>query len=102
MTSENLWEAATWHKGRSIKRIPPLLTSHASLSHNPVHMSATLQQRFFVTDHPQVAPIQPDDPEPLPPHDFPPITEEKIMAAIALTSNKSAPGSSGINYTLLK
>jgi len=65
-------------------------------------MSAALQQRFFVTDRPQVAPIQPDDPTPLPPHDFPPITEEEIQAAIAPTSNKSAPGSSGINYTLLK
>jgi len=41
-TSENLWEAAAWRKGHSIKRIPPLLTSHATLSHNPVHMSAAL------------------------------------------------------------
>jgi len=101
-TSVNLWEAAAWRKGRSIKRIPPLLTSHATLSHNPVHMSAALQQQFFVTDQPQVAPIQPDDPDPLPPRNFPPITEEEIKAAIAPTSNKSAPGSLGINYTLLK
>jgi len=26
-TSDNLWEAATWRKGRSIKHIPPLLVS---------------------------------------------------------------------------
>ena len=101
-TNENLWEAAAWRKGRSIKRIPPLLTSHGVLSHNPVHMSAALQQRFFVTDRPQVEPLQPDDPPPLPSRDFIPITEEEIMAAIAPTSNKSAPGSSGIGYSLLK
>ena len=65
-------------------------------------MSAALQQRFFITDRPQVAPLQPDDPPPLPPCDFTPITEEEITAAIAPTSNKSAPGSSGIGYTLLK
>ena len=101
-TSENLWEAAAWHKGHSIKRIPPLLISHSTLLHNPIQMSAALQQRFFVTDRPQVAPIQPNDPPPLPPCDFPPITEEEVKAAIAPTSNKSTPGSSGINYALLK
>ena len=101
-TSENLWEATAWRKGRSIKCIPPLLTSHGALSHNPVLMSAALQQRFFVTDRPQVAPLQPDDPPPLPPRDFTPITEEEITAAIAPTSNKSTPGSSGIGYALLK
>jgi len=100
--SENLWEAATWRKGRSIKRIPPLLTSHSTLSHNPVEMSAALQQCFFVTDRPQVAPIQPDDPPPLTPRNFPPITKEEVTAAIVPTSNKSAPGSLGIHYKLLK
>jgi len=101
-TSENLWEATAWRKGRSIKRIPPLLISHSTLSYNPIQMSTALQQCFFVMDRPQVAPIQPDDPPPLPPYDFPPITEEEVKAAIVPTSNQSTPGSSGINYALLK
>ena len=101
-TSENLWEAAAWRKGRSIKRIPPLLTAPSTLSHVTSEMSDALRQRFFVTDRPQVAPLQPDDPPPLPTRDFIPITESEIALALAGTSNKSAPGSSGIPYKLLK
>ena len=102
MTSKNLWEAAAWRKGRSIKRIPPLLIAPSTLSHVTSEMSDALRQCFFVTDRPQVAPLQPDDPPPLPTCDFPPITESEISSALADTSNKSAPGSSGISYKLLK
>ena len=101
-TSENLWEAAAWRKGRSIKCIPPLLIAPSTLSHITSEMSDALRQHFFVTDRPQVAPLQPDDPLPLPTHDFSPITESEIGSALAGTSNKSAPGSSSIPYKLLK
>ena len=101
-TSENLWEAAAWRKGRSIKRIPPLLIAPSVRSHDPTAMGEALRKRFFVTDRPQVAPIQPDDPDPLPVRDFTPITQSEISDALSKTSNTSAPGSSGINYKLLK
>jgi len=41
-TSDNLWEAVAWRKGRSIKRIPPLLTSNTTISHVPHVMSEVL------------------------------------------------------------
>ena len=65
-------------------------------------MSKALQQCFFVTDRPQVTPIQPDNPTPLAVREFTPITNTEISEALSKTSNKSAPGSSGINYKLLK
>ena len=65
-------------------------------------MSEALSRRFFIMEGPQVSPVQLDDPNPLPARDFPEISQEEIAAALAKTSNKSAPGSSGINYKLLK
>ena len=101
-TSDNLWEAAAWRKGRSIKRIPPLLTGPARISENHAEMCTALSKRFFVTEKLHVEPFQPDDPTPLPVRDLPPITQEEIATALATTSNRSAPGLSGITYQLIK
>ena len=101
-TSENLWEAAAWRKGCSIKHIPPLLVAPLRLSDDIIEMTEAFKQRFFVMDYPEVNPFQHDDPPPLPPRNFAPITQSEIASALADTSNKSAPGLSGINYQLLK
>ena len=47
-------------------------------------------------------PFQAEDPPLLPPRDLPPISQAEISAALATTSNKSAPGLSGIGYHLIK
>jgi len=102
-TTENLWEVAAWRKGRSIKHIPPILSGpSATPMHNPLEMTEAFRKCFFVTDQPVISPDQPDDPAPLPVRDFVPISEDEIAAALSKTSNKSAPGISGINYKLLK
>jgi len=101
-TSENLWEAAAWRKGRSIKRIPPLLVAPLRLSDDVGEMTEAFKDRFFLTDHPEVNPFQDEDPSPLLPRSFTPITSDEIASALATTSNKSAPGLSGINYQLIK
>jgi hypothetical protein len=63
-------------------------------------------QAFVGAFFPRRAPImeanQPDDPEPLPPRDFPPITAYEIQQALSGSSNTSAPGVSGTTYRLLK
>jgi len=101
-TSDNLWEAAAWRKGRSIKRIPPLLTAPSHSTDDPHDMCEAFRQRFFVAEHPHVSPFQPDDPPPLPTRNLLPITQLEIAGALSKTSNLSAPGISGINYKLLK
>jgi len=65
-------------------------------------MTEVLKDRFFVTTGPHVHPSQPDDPTPLPTRSLPPITQAEVASALAGTSNKSAPGLSGISYQLIK
>jgi len=101
-TSDNLWEAVAWRKGRSIKHIPPLLVAPLRLSDDIDEMTEAFKERFFLMDHTNINPFQDEDPVPLPPCTLSPITSDKIAAALSSTSNKSAPGLSGINYQLLK
>ena len=101
-TSDNLWEAAAWRKGRSIKHIPPLLVAPLRLSDDVGEMTKAFKERFFLTDHPEVNPFQAEDPAPLHPCTLTPITVDEITLALSTTSNKLAPGLSGINYQLLK
>ena len=101
VTSTHLWTAARWHNGRTVSRIPPILGPY-SLSHDPTDMAEAFHRRFFSASPVPVAPDQPDDPPPLPTRNHIPITAAEISDALATTSNKSAPGWSGINYKLLK
>ena len=101
-TSDKLWEATAWHKGCSIKRIPPLLVTPSRLSDDISEMTQAFRDHFFITDHPDVNPFQTEDPPPLAPHDLAPITQSEISTALTPTSNKSAPGLSSIGYQLLK
>jgi len=65
-------------------------------------MTATFKAHFFNPTQLLVDPIQPDDPPPLPPCDFTPITHEEVANTLAKTSNKSTPGPSSIMYKLIK
>ena len=93
---------AAWRKGRSIKRIPPLLVAPSRLSDDIGEMMQAFKDRFFITDHPDVDPFQAEDPPPLLPRDLHPITQAEISAALATTSDKSALGLSRIGYWLIK
>ena len=101
-TADNLWAAAAWRKGHSIKRIPPILRLHYHITQDPVEMTAAFKAQFFNPVRVPVDPTQPNDPTPLSPHNFIPITHNEVANALAKTSNKSAPGSSGITYKLIK
>ena len=100
-TSTHLWTAARWRNGRTVLRIPPILGPHG-LSHEPADMADAFRRRFFSASPVPVLPDQPDDPPPLPPRSHIPITRTEISDALGATSNKSAPGWSGIGYKLLK
>ncbi|KAG2741478.1 hypothetical protein P692DRAFT_20651939, partial [Suillus brevipes Sb2] len=51
---------------------------------------------------PQVPVHLPDDPPPLPPRQFSPLTLDEILDALTETSNTTAPGKSGITWRLIK
>ena len=65
-------------------------------------MADAFRRRFFAASPVPVLPNQPDDPPPLPPRSHIPITLAEISDALGTTTNKSAPGWSGIGYKLLK
>ena len=102
-STKNLWEAAKWRHGRRLTRIPPLRDpSSGEFVFRTDKIAPVLSSRFFPTSPPTVSPSQPDDPDPLPRRDWPPITSDEIQGALASTTNSSTPGPSGINYKLLK
>ena len=65
-------------------------------------MATAFASRFFPPDPTPIPTHHPDDPEPTLTHDLIAITAHEISAALRPTSNKSAPGWSGISYKLLK
>ena len=100
-TLTNLWEAARWHHGRSSSRIP-LILGASGLTHEPADMATTFGSRFFPPHPVAIDPDQPDDPPPTTTRPFIDITQDEVATSLKATSNKSAPGWSGINYKLLK
>jgi len=63
------------------------------------HVFAT---SFFPGTAPQVSVHLPDDPPPLPPRHFTPLTLDEIFDALHETSNNTVPGKSGITWRLIK
>ena len=102
-TPDQLWQATRWRKGRRNSTLPPLRADPSEEpSADPAVQAAILRTRFFPTVPPPVPVAHDDDPPPLPIRAFAKFTEEEIRSALAGTSNRSAPGISGINYKLLK
>ena len=101
-TPDTLWKATVWRHGRRANRIPPLLKLDGSLATSHTNLWEVLSSRFFLIVSKPVPPSDPSDPAPLPPCSFAPISEEEVSHHLATTSNKSAPGPTGITYKLLK
>ena len=100
--ADNLWKATAWRHGRRANRIPPLLKLDGSLATSHTDLRAVLSSRFFPTVPKPVPASDPSDLAPLLPRPFAPISEEEVSHHLATTSNKSAPGPTGITYKLLK
>jgi len=102
VTRDTLWKATAWRHGRCANKIPPLLKLDGSLATFHTDLQQVLSNHFFPTVPKPIPDSDPDDPAPLPPCGFDPITDEEVSCNLACTSNKSAPGPSGITYKLLK
>jgi len=102
VTRDTLWKATAWRHGRRANKIPLLLKLDGSLAMSHTDLRQVLSDRFFpIVPHP-IPVSDPNDPAPLPPCGFAPILDEEVLRNLACTSNKSAPGPSGITYKLLK
>ena len=92
----SIWDLAKWRKGRRSPWIPPINSSA-----NPHDIGAKFEKRFFRFPRPQPPTLELPGTR-LPQHPFYQITAGEVTLALAGTSNKSAPGPSGINYKLVK
>jgi hypothetical protein len=65
-------------------------------------MVNTFQHHFFLPAIMNIDTSQLDNPPPLPPRPYIPISQEEVATALKNTANSSAPGILGINYKILK
>jgi hypothetical protein len=102
ISTANIWEVAAWRHGRRSSLIPALLGQDGNLVYDHEGMASLLSARFFAEEGTPIPTHFHDDPPPRPPQQFHPFEEEEIGPLLKATSNKSAPGSSGIDWSLLK
>ena len=102
--TNNIWNMACICKGRRSQVLPPLRDTDGEIHSDTNTKVSLLKDRFFPPKSNTVNIEQASlyDPPSLPSRPWVPITPEEIHASIKDTSNKSAPGPSGINYKILK
>jgi hypothetical protein len=88
--------------GRRSSLIPTLIGNNGSLVYNHEGMASLLSARFFAEEGVYIPTTFYDDPPPLPPWSFHAFSKAELEPLLKATSNKSAPGSSSIGWSLLK
>ena len=102
--TNNIWNMARVRKGRRPQALPPLKDNDDHLHSNTATKASLLKDRFFPakSNTVNIAVAAAQDPPALPTRPWVPIEIDEIAEALKDTSNKSAPGPSGINYQILK
>jgi hypothetical protein len=102
INESNIWEVAAWRHGRRSSHIPALVDHHGTLTYDHQGMADLLSERFFTEAREDIPTSFPDDPPKAPTREFLAFAKEELFDLLKLTANKSAPGSSGIGWELLK
>jgi hypothetical protein len=102
ITTANVWEVTAWrHRWRS-SHIPALRNRNGDLVYDHEGMASLLSARFFAEEGVPIPTTFADDPAPRETREFLPFGESELSSLLRATANKSAPGSSGISWSLLK
>lgn len=102
VTNRNVWDITKWWHGHKLSQIAALQTQDGQLTFDTKQMAKLLAAHFFNDDPGDIQLHQADDPEPLPTWDFHPFTHKELGRCLQDTSNTSAPGISGISWSILK
>jgi hypothetical protein len=102
ITTANVWEVAAWRHGRRSSHIPALRNGNGDLVYEHEGMASLLSACFFAEEGDPIPTTFPDDPAPRTTREFTPFGESELFDLLRTTANKSAPGSSGIGWSLLK
>ena len=94
--STSIWDLAKWRNGCHSPWIPPI-----DRSSDPEEMGEAFKVRFFSFPKP-LEPVLNLPGTPAPKQPFYTVTKGEVEHALKGTSNKSAPGPSGIGYKLVK
>jgi hypothetical protein len=98
----DIWALAKLRKGRQTNAFPPLRTPDNRLVDDPNSKARIFQDKFFPANPVKVDTIQPDDLTPAAVRHWTPITTLDVTNALKTAANSSAPGPSGIGYSILK
>ena len=93
---------ASTRKGRRTKLFPPLRRPNHSLVDDPAQKAQLFKEKFFPTAPTAVDPCQPDDPPDRATQTWDAVSTDEVTAALKTTTNKLAPGPSGVGYKILK
>jgi hypothetical protein len=102
ITMANVWEVAAWRHGRRSSHIPALRNGNGDLVYDHEGMASLLSARFFAEEGDPIPTTFADDPAPRVTREFLPFGESELYSLLRTMANKSAPGSSGIGWSLLK
>jgi hypothetical protein len=102
ITTANVWEVAAWRHGRRSSHIPALRNEFGDLVYDHEGMASLLSARFFSEEDTPIPTSFEDDPAPRATREFLPFGESELFTLLRATANKSAPGTSGIGWSLLK
>jgi hypothetical protein len=98
----NVWEVAAWRHGHRSSHIPALRNHNNCLVYKHEELASLLSERFFTKEMEPIAAHFHDNPDPRLARQFEPFTETELETLLRQTANKSAPGTSGIGWFLLK
>lgn len=98
----NVWDVAQWRHGRRMNIIPALKKADGTLTFEHDKMADIFAERFFARERDTIPLVFDDDPPVISGRPFPPLTMRELVEMLGKTSNKSAPGSSGFNWKVLK
>jgi retron-type reverse transcriptase len=87
---------------RRSSHIPALCNENSDLVYNHEGMASLLSTQFFSEEGTPIPTSFEDDPAPRETREFLPFGESELSSLLRVTANKSAPGSSGIGWNLLK
>jgi hypothetical protein len=102
ITTANVWEVAAWRHGRRSLHIPVLQNNEGWLVYDHEGMASLLSARFFAEEGSPIPTSFSDDPAPRATCPFAFFGESELHSLLRTTANKSAPGSLGIGWSLLK
>jgi hypothetical protein len=100
--TQDIWRLAKAHKGHCTNLFPPLRNTDNVLVDNPEQKVDIFRTKFFPEEPRQALTHHSMDHAPIQPREWAPITTDDVSAALRTTTNRSAPGPSGIEYKLLK